>query len=449
MTQNEQAYLTVRALTEYIKHKFDRDPHLQRVHVVGEISNYRERRGSQYFSLKDDQALINVVMFANDFNRVKFKLEDGMRIRAIGHVSVYNQQGRYQLYIRDIEPDGIGSLYLAFEQLKEKFRKAGLFDLPKKPIPKYANRIAVITSPSGSVIHDISSTIQRRNPLVEYVLFPSKVQGEDAPREIIQQLEAIQKRHEEFDLIIIARGGGSIEDLWAFNNEALAKAALNSKIPIISSIGHETDTTLLDMVADLRAETPTGAAEHATTPLIDIQTQLHNYAMDLNYTMNHRLRRLEDQLQHVRQLPIFVQVDRFLSPYVQQIDIIDDKFSYLFDNYFQDIHYQLERLMNLTSSDRFIEQIIGHVRTLKLLEQSLTDSLQRDLQLKQQQIRHFANLLEAYNPNAYLKRGYSIVTADDVVIHRVADVSVGQHLSVQMMDGKLDVQVNQIVSDNQ
>ena len=444
-----QPYLTPGALTEYIKRKFDNDPHLQQVHVVGEISNYRPRATHQYFSLKDERAVINVVMFKSAFSKVKFKLEDGMKVRAIGRVSVFEKSGQYQLYIDHLEPDGIGSLYLAFEQIKEKFLKAGLFDLPKKPIPKYPQNIAVITSESGSVIHDIRTTLYRRNPLVQYHLFPTKVQGDDAPDLIIEQFKNIEKQTERYDLVILARGGGSIEDLWAFNNEALAMEIINCSLPVITSIGHETDTTLADLVSDCRAATPTAAAEIATTPLNDILLQLSNAAYHLTSTLNHQISQYNQKLQHIQQHPLFTQRDQLLAPYLQRLDMANERLSISSQLRYQNEVAKLEQYRYRLQSQSVQQMMQQSGIRLKQYCQLMDTTFNNIIQLKTQKMIGLKQIITAYDPNQYLQRGYAMVLSEGQVVTSIQQVAQEQRLNIQLKDGYLDVEVKSILSQDE
>ena len=278
-------YLTVTALTKYIARKFTYDPYLERVYLVGEISNFRLRERHQYFSIKDENAKIEAVMFQSNFSRIKFKPEDGMKVLVTGRIEVYEQTGKYQINIETMQPDGVGALYQAYEQLKAKLAQEGVFSRPKRPLVKFPKRIAVITSPSGAVIRDIITTTRRRYPIVQLVLFPAEVQGEYAKDSLVGRLKEVNARG-DFDTIIIGRGGGSIEDLWPFNEEEVARAIAASKIPVISSVGHETDTTLSDLAADVRAATPTAAAELATPVLADEILKLKDYQVRLAQAMN-------------------------------------------------------------------------------------------------------------------------------------------------------------------
>jgi len=257
-----ERYLSITAMTAYLKRKFDADPYLERVYLTGEISNFRLRPNHQYFSLKDEHAKLSAVMFKGAFQKLSFQPEEGMKVLVIGRISLFESSGSYQLYIEHMEPDGVGALYQAYAQLKEKLAKEGLFQLPKQTLPAYPKRIAILTSPSGAVIRDIITTVRRRYPIVQLVLYPTVVQGEKAAGELIKNIQRVEEDG-QFDTMIIGRGGGSIEDLWPFNDEHLARTIVAAKTPIISSVGHETDTTIADLVADVRAATPTAAAELA------------------------------------------------------------------------------------------------------------------------------------------------------------------------------------------
>ena len=257
-------YLTVSQLTKYIKYKIDNDINLQEVYLKGEISNFKAHtRGHFYFTIKDEGSRINAVMFASNAFKVKFIPEDGMKILVTGKISVYEATGGYQIYVNEMMEDGVGNLYVAFEQLKKRLKEEGLFDERyKKQIPKIPERVGVITAPTGAAIRDIISTINRRFPLAEIILFPSLVQGDGAKEDIVRQI----KRAENYnlDVLIVGRGGGSIEDLWAFNEEIVARAIFDCPIPVISAVGHEIDFTIADFVADLRAPTPTGSGNCCT-----------------------------------------------------------------------------------------------------------------------------------------------------------------------------------------
>ena len=295
-------YITVSQLTRYIKYKIDNDINLNEVFLKGEISNFKAHsRGHFYFTLKDEKSRINAIMFASNTKKIKFIPQDGMKVLVTGKISVYEATGGYQIYVNDMLEDGVGNLYIAFEQLKEKLEKEGLFrEEHKVRIPKIPKRIGVITAPTGAAIKDIISTIKRRWPLTEVYLFPSLVQGDAAAEDIVKQIKRAEEFNLKLDTLIVGRGGGSIEDLWPFNEEIVARAIYNCPIPTISAVGHEIDYTIADFVADLRAPTPTGAAEMAVPQLSDMKNYLRQVNIRLNNTINNLIktdkRRLSDIL---------------------------------------------------------------------------------------------------------------------------------------------------------
>ena len=283
-------YLSVSSLTKYLKLKFDKDPYLERVYLTGQVSNFRKRPNHQYFSLKDEKAVIQATVWAGIYKSFGFELEEGMKINVIGRIQLYEPSGSYSIVIEKAEPDGVGALAIQFEQLKKKLTEEGLFqDRWKQALPQFPRKIGVITSQSGAVIRDIITTVSRRFPGVDIVLYPTKVQGEGAASEVVANIQRANQR-DDLDVLIIGRGGGSIEDLWAFNEEAVVRAIFESRIPIISSVGHETDTTLADFVADRRAATPTAAAELATpVTKLDLLSHLQKQENRMATAMSNRL----------------------------------------------------------------------------------------------------------------------------------------------------------------
>ena len=275
---NNNRYLSISVINRYLKDQFDRNEHLRTVYLKGEISNFKgHTTGHLYFSLKDETSRINAIMFSSSAKKINFEPQDGKKVLVKGRISVYEATGSYQIYVDEMEEDGIGNLYLAYEKLKADLAAQGLFDEKyKKPIPKYPRKIGIVTAPTGAAIRDILSTIKRRYPICETILFPCLVQGEYGAQDIVNKINIAQNY--DLDVLIVGRGGGSIEDLWNFNEEIVARAIFASKIPIISAVGHEIDFTIADFVADLRAPTPTGAAEMAVPNLTD----LINYIEQLN-----------------------------------------------------------------------------------------------------------------------------------------------------------------------
>jgi exodeoxyribonuclease VII large subunit len=275
-------YLTVSALTKYLKYKFDSDENLRVVFLRGEISNFKSHStGHYYFSLKDETSKINAIMFSMNAKKLPFTPTEGMKVLVSGRVSIYESTGNYQIYVDEMLEDGVGNLYIAFEQLKEKLSKEGLFDPKyKKKIPSIPRKIGIVTAPTGAAVKDILSTIKRRFPICETYLFPSLVQGENAASDIVKRIE--QANTYDLDVLIVGRGGGSIEDLWSFNEEIVARAIFASHIPIVSAVGHEIDWTIADYVADLRAPTPTGAAELVDPNIMDLNKHLHQMSIRVN-----------------------------------------------------------------------------------------------------------------------------------------------------------------------
>jgi exodeoxyribonuclease VII large subunit len=405
--------LTVSQLNLYIKSILDEDKHLQNVFVTGEVSGFTDhyQSGHYYFSLKDENSIIKAVMFKDAVKRLKFKPENGMKLLIRGKVSLYHTTGQYQLYAQDMQPEGIGALNLAFQQLKEKLEQEGLFDVTrKKPIPAYPERIGIITSPIGAALHDILNILNRRFPLAEIVFCPVHVQGEKAPLEIAKAIEAFQKLsnvdlHENqdgkndheypknsVDVIILGRGGGSFEDLYAFNEEIVARAVFNSNIPIVSGVGHETDYTICDFVADLRAPTPSAAAEIVVPDKIEILFQIRSYLL-----------RLQEA------------ISLFLDQRKQKIDFL------LTSECMQSYSYNLQqKAINL---DLISEK-------LKLI------FLDRIKECKEK----FANLsgkLEILNPLKILQMGYAIVKKESKVLKSVLDVKIKDVLNIDLLDGNV------------
>ena len=282
-------YLTISAITRYLKHKFDIDDNLRTVYLKGEISNFKAHTtGHFYFSLKDENSKINAIMFKTNAAKIKFRPIDGMKVLVSGRISVYEATGGYQIYVDEMLEDGVGNLYLAYEQLKEKLQKEGLFDNKyKKKIPKIPENIGVVTASTGAAIKDIVSTINARYPVCNIYLFPALVQGELAAIDIVKKIKQAEKYN--LDVLIVGRGGGSIEDLWPFNEEIVAHAIFDCTIPVISAVGHEIDFTISDFVADMRAPTPTGAAMVAVPNMVDVKKHIEQLNIRLDNSLKEKL----------------------------------------------------------------------------------------------------------------------------------------------------------------
>ena len=437
-------YLTVSQLTKYLKLKFDRDPYLQTVYLTGELSNFRLRSGHQYFSLKDDQAVIDAVMFRSQFSKVKFTPEEGMKLCVTGHVGLYERSGRYQIYIDTMEPDGVGSLYLAFEQLKKKLNAEGLFSRPKKAVPLFPRRIAVVTSLNGAVIRDINTTVRRRYPIAQVVLFPSVVQGEKAAADIARQIKRAGERG-DFDTLIIGRGGGSIEDLWPFNEEVVARAIADCPLPVISSVGHETDTTIADLVADQRAATPTAAAELATPQRLDNTLMLiSDFQQRLYNTMRAQIDFEKKQLAKLTGSYIFQQPTRLYENYAQKVDQLT-----------QQLRQQQERRLTNAANDvaqvynRLLaynpQRLVDQERlTVQQLAARLQTAAQSKTQQTAQQLQALTKQLHSLDPLKIMERGYTYVTRNGKVVNQAAQLNTGEPLLLHFADGEVTVTITDI-----
>ncbi|WP_308888375.1 exodeoxyribonuclease VII large subunit [Weissella confusa] len=411
-------YLTVSALTSYLKRKFTADPYLKEVYVTGEISNYRQRPGHQYFSLKDDGAVLNATMFKFAFQKLQFKLEPGMKVNAVGHMDLYAPNGSYSLIIDKLEPDGVGALYQAYEQLKAKLAEEGLFNQLQRPIPRFPKKIAVITSPSGAVIRDIMTTVQRRYPIAEIVLYPAVVQGDGAVPSLTAQMTAVAEAG-DYDVLIMGRGGGSIEDLWAFNEEAVARQMLTMPMPIISSVGHETDTTIADFIADQRAATPTAAAELATpVPLADLWLGIQQMQQRLVNQMQRQVVNSQERLQRLQNSYVLTQPARLYEGYLQRLDIAQQRLQ--------------QSVVTLVTQRR---------HQFDLIAPRLTNAMTRQTENAEQRVGKAVAGLQLVSPLAILARGYSVVEQDGHILHSVADVTLQEDVLIRLADGQVTATV--------
>ncbi|MCT0013726.1 exodeoxyribonuclease VII large subunit [Weissella confusa] len=411
-------YLTVSALTSYLKRKFTADPYLKEVYVTGEISNYRQRPGHQYFSLKDDGAVLNATMFKFAFQKLQFKLEPGMKVNAVGHMDLYAPNGSYSLIIDKLEPDGVGALYQAYEQLKAKLAEEGLFNQLQRPIPRFPKKIAVITSPSGAVIRDIMTTVQRRYPIAEIVLYPAVVQGDGAVPSLTAQMTAVAESG-DYDVLIMGRGGGSIEDLWAFNEEAVARQMLTMPMPIISSVGHETDTTIADFIADQRAATPTAAAELATpVPLADLWLGIQQMQQRLVNQMQRQVVNSQERLQRLQNSYVLTQPARLYEGYLQRLDIAQQRLQ--------------QSVVTLVTQRR---------HQFDLIAPRLKNAMTRQTENAEQRVGKAVAGLQLVSPLAILARGYSVVEQDGHILNSVADVTLQEDVLIRLADGQVTATV--------
>ncbi|MGF7405531.1 exodeoxyribonuclease VII large subunit [Lactococcus lactis] len=413
-------YLSVSTLTKYLKAKFDRDPYLERVYLTGEISNFRRRPNHQYFALKDEGAVIQATMWAGQFRKLDFELEEGMKVLAVGRISIYPPSGSYSLNIESLVPDGVGALAVKFEQLKKKLTAEGLFEQRwKQTLPQFSKKIAVVTSPSGAVIRDIITTVQRRFPMSQIVLYPTKVQGQGSAEEIAENIRRANERG-DFDVMIIGRGGGSIEDLWGFNEEIVVRAIFESRIPIISSVGHETDVTLADFVADSRAATPTAAAELATpNTKVDLINWANEQEKRLFNCLTHLIKIRRERVDKLSQSVVFRQPERLYDGHLQKLDRLCERLSVLTENKVANMKHRYE-----LSAGKLIPTYGKIVEAKKNKTEQLYQSLL---------------LLDISKIKA---RGFSLVTDEKgKIIKSVSDVKKGQTLDVELTDGKVIVEV--------
>lgn len=440
-------YLKVSDLNYYISQKFKNDPYLHKVFLQGELSNFRFRMNShQYFSLKDEKSKINVVMFKSYFEKLKFKPEEGMKVYVSGYVGVYGPQGSYQFYAQTMEPAGLGALYERLRQLQEKLAKEGLFNQEhKKPIPAFPDRIAVVTSASGAVIHDIMVTANRRFPYAEIDLFPAKVQGDDAADSIVKSLRQIAENSDKYDVVIIGRGGGSLEDLWPFNEEKVVRQIYEMQMPVISSVGHETDTTLADLVADARAATPTAAAEYATPNLVEVVTQINQLRNRLFASVQAIIRNKREQVKNLENSPVLRDPSRIYDEPLQKVDLLRQKLFQVEKNIFAqkkaDFRLVSQRLMGMNPQKQLVQ--------LQQNQKYLTSSLNRVmLNYLKNERNHFASLEQKLDDNSPLKtisRGF-VYTANEEgqTITSVDELKVDQVLQLQFKDGKAKARVTEI-----
>lgn len=432
-------YLTVSDLNYYITQKFKNDPYLHKVFLQGELSNFRYRRNShQYFSLKDEKSKINVVMFRSYFDKVKFKPEEGMKVYVTGYVSVYGPQGSYQFYAESMEPAGLGALYEQLKQLQRKLANEGLFDQKyKKHIPHFPDYIAVVTSASGAVIHDILVTVNRRFPHAEVDLFPAQVQGDSAADSLISAMKQIAQFKDKYDVMIIGRGGGSLEDLWPFNEESVVRQVFAMEMPVISSVGHETDTTLCDLVADVRAATPTAAAEYATPNLADELINIRQMQNSLVSSMQNTIRIRRDTLNRINNSVIMREPTRLYDEQVQTLDLLRDN---LHNNMVRQLerkrqNYQLEKQRLLTVSPS--KKIASLLQQTDFYYQRLVANTKQSLQVKRNALSQTAQQLNDYSPLKTLDRGYAFVTdKQNKTVSSIDQVKMKDEVKLHFKDGQ-------------
>ncbi len=416
---NDNKYLTVSILTQYLKHKFDTDEHLRCVFIKGEISNFKSHTsGHLYFSIKDENSKINAVMFSNNARKLNFKPIDGAKVLVMGRISIYEATGNYQIYVEEMLEDGVGNLYIAYEKLKAKLLKEGLFDKNHKlKIPKIPKKIGVITASTGAAIKDITSTIKRRFPICEVLLFPSLVQGENASYDIVKNIKKAENYN--LDLLIIGRGGGSIEDLWPFNEEIVARAIYECNIPTISAVGHEIDYTIADFVADMRAPTPTGAAEMAVPNIKDLENFINNLKIRLNEGINKKANYLKLYLDSIKNSYAIKNPLIMYENKKQKLDILTDNLNKVLVKKYDSAKNELKILKN--------NYILNNPKLLykdKIIE-----------------LNNLIEKLELINPLGILKRGYSLTYKKGKLINSVNDLKINENILIKLHDGEISAKV--------
>ncbi|PNY21416.1 Exodeoxyribonuclease 7 large subunit [Streptococcus parauberis] len=438
-------YLSVSNLTKYLKMKFDRDPYLERVYLTGQVSNFRKRPKHQYFSLKDEGAVIQATMWAGVYSKLGFDLEEGMKLNVVGRIQLYEPSGAYSIIIERAEPDGIGALALQFEQLKKKLTSEGFFDdRHKQALPQFVTKVGVLTSPSGAVIRDIITTISRRFPGVEILLFPTKVQGEGAAQEVVDNIIRANQR-DDLDLLIVGRGGGSIEDLWAFNEEKVVHAIFESQLPIISSVGHETDITLADFVADRRAATPTAAAELATpVTKADILTCINERQTRAFQASNRIVRENQERVNKLAQSVIFRQPERLYDGYLQKLDRLNMSLVSSFkENIASNKDSEIQIRHRLQSID-LMSRINRYQDRITSLSQQLTYDAKASFESKLRRFEKAQDTLLSLDTSRIIARGYAMLHKGEEVIASVEQIEKGDHLNIQLKDGQLEVEVKDV-----
>ena len=415
-------YQTIGEFTSYLKLMFDNSTKMRNVYLKGEISNFkRHTTGHLYFSLKDEKSKINAIMFARDTFNLKFNPTDGTKVLVHGRVSIYEQAGNYQIYVDEMEEDGIGNLYKKYEELKKKLELEGLFDQEhKKVIPFFPKRVGVITAKTGAAIRDIVTTIKRRCPITEIIVFSSLVQGDGAKEDIVRNIHLAENYN--IDTLIVGRGGGSIEDLWPFNEEIVARAIYECNIPIISAVGHETDFTIADFVADARAATPTAGAMIATPVLTDLIKHNDQLKIRLNETI-------------LKKIKIFnLELDRFKNSYVLKNPMI------MYDNKKQKLIMYSDKLNGLINNI-----IINKKNKLNILHNN--HIIINPLTLYNDKIKYLDKLNEkllVINPLNTLKRGYSVLYKDNSTINSIKKLKINDKIKIKLVDGLVDASIDKM-----
>lgn len=394
--------LTVTQVNTYIKALLDESAPLRNIYISGEISNFTHyyRTGHLYFTLKDESSQLKAVMFSSNASRLRFQAENGMKVICRGRISVYSKSGEYQLYVDDMQPDGVGALSLAFEQLKKKLSQEGLFDeADKKPIPPFPSKIGVATSNIGAAVEDIKNITARRYPLAEIIICPTVVQGENAPADIVRSIKMLDG-FDGIDVIILGRGGGSAEDLWAFNSEEVARAVFACETPIVSAVGHETDFTICDFVSDLRAPTPSAAAELVCPDINKLYSDLSVKKNALDFYITNRIETLEQDLCDITQNGAFADAESFFAAYQDNLEVLSER---------------------------------------------LNDAFSFTIDDKENKFLNASARLEALSPLSVLMRGYCVASKNGKAVKSKKDIKKDDELTLRFADGRVDISVGEVL----
>ncbi|MFQ6837376.1 MAG: exodeoxyribonuclease VII large subunit [Thomasclavelia spiroformis] len=430
----EKRYLTVSTLNRYLKAKIDSDEQLQKILIKGEVSNFKHHSsGHLYFTLKDETSRINAVMFASKARKLPFELENGMKVLIQASVSVYDVAGTYQLYVDNIEQDGLGNLYLRYEQLKKALALEGLFDQEhKQEIPKFPSKIAVLSAYPSAALADIVRMIKLRFPVVRVIVFPIPVQGKGAYLHIIKTLNYVDSLG--FNTIIIARGGGSLEDLWNFNEEALARAIYNCKTPIISGVGHEIDYTICDFVADCRCATPTAAGIKATPDLVELKQNVNNINYTLNTLMKQKITLNKQMLNKLNSFYLFKNPNKLFEDKKVKIDYLSDR---LKDIFTYNLNLQSNKAKNLIQTFNHQANLftLEQKNHLNLINQTMEQLMKQKIKYEKEKLYYTLSKLNTLSPLKVLERGYAIVLKEDNVVLTVNELKTGDKIKIKMKDG--------------
>ncbi|EDJ4560135.1 exodeoxyribonuclease VII large subunit [Listeria monocytogenes] len=435
----QDKYLTVAAITKYIEKKFEVDPYMKQVFVRGEISNLKQpASGHLYFTVKDEFAMLRSVMFHKAVQKIGFVPEDGMNVLITGRIGVFTKAGRYQFYAEHMEPDGVGALYIQLEQLKSQLEKEGLFaETQKKVLPSFPSKVAVVTSKTGAAVRDILTTIHRRMPSVEVIVYPTIVQGEKAAQKIVENIGKINQRN-DIDVMIIGRGGGSLEELWAFNEEPVVRAVYDSDVPVISAVGHETDFALSDFSADVRAATPTAAAELAVPDYRDLEERLAERKYRLLAVTRQALERKERSLEQLKQHLILNGPKHQLEQQMERTDYFSERLNNAFPKQIFVKQTVFDRLNDRLHYYHPNKEIELQKEQMALRLQALEKAMKQLLKDKQQSFFRQIDALEHLSPLSLLKRGFGVTYKENMLVKSVQELEVGDNIQVKMQGGQIE-----------